>query len=298
MLDGVMLLWFLLTGLSLAFVAIDIWSTPEASIMKWGFVLLTAFTGPIGAFLYVLGCREPLPGLHESYVSVRWRQVLGSTMHCVAGDGVGIIVGALIAVWIALPHFAGMVLEYLLGFGFGWAVFQALFMKDMAGGSYAKSLKSTFMAELLSMNVLMAGMMPAMVIPWVHVHEAHDPAQPAFWFRMSMALLFGFVCAYPMNWWLVSRGLKHGMMTVRPVGSSGAVHASHGAAPLVPMAMQMSEQAGHEGAHQAHGAGAAHVDHAAHVHPVVQPSTLTAMTLLSFALLAVGVFAAVRFGGH
>jgi hypothetical protein len=60
-----MFLWFLLTGLSVLFVAIDIRSTLESSVLKWGFILLTAYTGPLGAFLYVLGCREPLPGLHE-----------------------------------------------------------------------------------------------------------------------------------------------------------------------------------------------------------------------------------------
>jgi manganese oxidase len=26
----------------------------------------------------------------------------------------------------------------------------------------------------------------------------------------------GFAVAYPINWWLVARGLKHGMMTIRP----------------------------------------------------------------------------------
>ena len=58
MLDGVMLLWFLLAAGSLLFVAIDIRTTPESPVMKWGFVLLTAYTGVLGAFLYVLGCRE------------------------------------------------------------------------------------------------------------------------------------------------------------------------------------------------------------------------------------------------
>ncbi len=42
MLDGVMLLWFLLAAGSLLFVAIDIRTTPESPVMKWGFVLLTA----------------------------------------------------------------------------------------------------------------------------------------------------------------------------------------------------------------------------------------------------------------
>ena len=97
MLDGVMLLWFLLTAASLLFVAVDIRSTPESPVLKWGFVLLTAYTGVFGAFLYVLGCREPLPGLHERYVAARWRQALGSTMHCVAGDGIGILAGAVLS---------------------------------------------------------------------------------------------------------------------------------------------------------------------------------------------------------
>ena len=164
MLDGVMLLWFLLAAASLLFVAIDIRTTPESPVMKWGFALLTAYTGVIGAFLYVLGCREPLPGTHEQYTAARWRQTLGSTMHCVAGDGVGILAGAVLASVLGITGPAEMILEYVLGFAFGWTIFQALFMRDMAGGSYGAALKSTFMSELLSMNLLMAGMMPTMMI--------------------------------------------------------------------------------------------------------------------------------------
>jgi Domain of unknown function (DUF4396) len=128
--------------------------------MKWGFVLLTAYTGVVGAFLYVLGCREPLPGLHESYTAARWRQTLGSTMHCVAGDGVGILAGAVLSSVLHLTGVTEVIIEYILGFGFGWTIFQALFLREMAGGSYPRALKSTFAAELLSMNLLMAGMLP------------------------------------------------------------------------------------------------------------------------------------------
>ena len=220
MLEGVMLLWFLLTALSLLFVVVDIRATPESPVLKWGFILLTAYTGPLGAFLYVLGCREPLPGLHERYIATRWRQVLGSTMHCVAGDGVGILAGAVIASLFHLTKVVDISLEYVLGFGFGWSIFQALFMRDMAGGSYPRSLSITFFPELLSMNCLMAGMVPVMTLAMKRVPMGHHPSGPAFWFIMSMALLVGFITAYPMNWWLVSHNLKHGMMTVRPPNES------------------------------------------------------------------------------
>ena len=91
-----MLLWFLLTAAAVVYVAIDIPSTPESPVLKWGFVLLTVYMRP--AWRVPIRTRLPgaAAGLHERYVGVRWRQVLGSTMHCVAGDGVGILAGAAI----------------------------------------------------------------------------------------------------------------------------------------------------------------------------------------------------------
>jgi hypothetical protein len=223
MFDGVMLLWWILTIPSFLFVVIDVWrTTPESPVLKWAFVILTAFTGPLGAFFYVLGCREPLRGNHEQYVAARWRQVLGSTMHCVAGDGIGIVVGAAIGGVLTLPFWPDFLLEYVLGFGFGWAFFQAFAMRDAAGGSYTKSLKMTFLPELLSMNLLMTGMIITSQFAMRSTIGGDDPMRPQFWFIMSMALIVGFVCAYPINWWLVANHMKHGMMTIRPKPAAAA----------------------------------------------------------------------------
>ena len=235
--------------------------------MKWAFVLLTAYTGPIGAFLYVLGCREPLPGMHEAYTSARWRQVLGSTMHCVAGDGVGILAGAVIASYWSLSRPADIALEYVCGFGFGWTVFQALFLRGMAGGSYATALRGTFLAEFLSMNALMAAMLPASALGALAAGSMATPRSPEFWFFMSVALLAGFISAYPMNWWLVAKGLKHGMMTVRPASSQAA---------SMPIAMPGGEHA---------------------VRPAVSRGALAGMTVLSVLSLAIGVTLALFIGG-
>lgn len=276
LIDGVMLLWFVLTALSVVFVAIDVRSTPENPVLKWGFVLITLYAGPFGAFLYVLGCREPLPGLHERYVAVRWRQVLGSTMHCVAGDGVGILAGAVIGAAIALPKPAHLGLEYGLGFGFGWTIFQALFMRDMAGGSFAAAMRRTFVPELVSMNFLMGGMIPVMTLAFAGAHAAHDPLAPLFWFRMSLALMVGFAVAYPANWWLVANKLKHGMMTVRPGGGApvaASAHAGHGQGEIA-----------HAGPDTVRGEADA-----------PRPA-IGAMTALSFVVLAAGLAIGLAFG--
>lgn len=202
----------------MVFVAIDIVRTPESPVLKWGFVVVVLFTGPIGLVLYILSCREPLPGLHNDYVRARWRQVVGSTMHCVAGDGIGILVAAAVLAPLRLPAWIDLLGEYGLGFLFGWTVFQALFMRDMAGGNYAISLRMTFLPELVSMNGLMAGMI-ALSVPWRQAAGIlATPTHPQFWFIYSLSLTLGFAVTYPLNWWLVSAGLKHGMMTIQPDG--------------------------------------------------------------------------------
>jgi len=276
MLDGITLLWFLLAAASLLFVAIDIRTTPESVVMKWGFVLLTAYTGVVGAFLYVLGCREPLPGLHEQYVAARWRQALGSTMHCVAGDGVGIIAGAVLSSFLHFRGITEVFVEYILGFGFGWTIFQALFMRDMSGGSYPRALKNTFVAELLSMNFLMAGMLATVMTLKRYIPSADNPFTPNFWFVMSMGLLVGFVIAYPINWWLVANHLKHGMMTVRPRGSGTVAHNTQAA-----MSGMSHETLGG----MAHAAPMLHMSMDAGKLP---SPPIPVMTLLSFLVLAAG----------
>ena len=118
-----------------------------------------------------------------------------------------------------LPRVVDLIVEYLVGFLFGWTIFQTLFMRDMAG-SYRGSLRGPYLPELLSMNGVMAGT-AAVSVPWKGaVPDATSPLNLDFWFVMSIALCAGFPVAYPLNWWLVSKGMKHGMKTVRPDDSA------------------------------------------------------------------------------
>lgn len=244
-LDGVMILWFAEVLISVVFVAVDIVRTPESPVLKWGFVIVTLFMGPIGLTLYILSCREPIPGTHAEYVRPRWRQVVGSTMHCVAGDGIGILVAAAVLAPVGLPEWVNLSAEYALGFLFGWTIFQALFMKDMAGGDYGRSLRMTVLPEFVSMNGLMAGMI-ALSVPWRQsLGELGAPSHPEFWFVLSLSLTLGFAVTFPVNWWLVSAALKHGMMTVQPGGTRAPLTAGLVLAGSAMSASGSAEHAGH-----------------------------------------------------
>lgn len=218
-----LIIWFSLTALSVAYVTYDlIVRTPEMKVMKWGWIMVTLYTGIFGAIVYILSCREPSPGTHEKFVAPLWKQTVGSTIHCMAGDATGVIVVAFITALLNLPMGIDSILEYIAGFAFGLFIFQSLFMKDMFGGSYKQAVLKTWYPEWMSMNFVMAGMIPVMIILMTTDMRNMEVTSLRFWGIMSFASLVGGLLAIPVNWWMVKNKLKHGMGTERALGKGGA----------------------------------------------------------------------------
>jgi hypothetical protein len=221
--DVILIGWFALTAVSAGYVAWDAYrNNPELTVMKWGWLLVTLYTGPIGLAAYILACKEPYPGAHEEFIKPLWKQGLGSVIHCAAGDATGIIVAAAVTGFLGLPMAVDLVVEYIAGFSFGLLIFQSLFMKDMMGGSYTAAVRHSLVPEWLSMNFMMAGMFPTMIALMMgRDMRAMEPTQLVFWGAMSAAVLVGITIAYPVNVWMVDKGLKHGMGTNRVLGKGG-----------------------------------------------------------------------------
>jgi FtsP/CotA-like multicopper oxidase with cupredoxin domain len=226
--DVVVYIWLVIAVFSAGYVAVDQFrNNPEAPVMKWGFVLVTLYMGPIGLLLYVMTDKEPAPGTHEQFVKPLWKQGVGSTVHCVAGDATGIILAAAGTALLGYPMAVDIVVEYVVGFLLGLAIFQALFMRRIMGGTYRENVRRSFMPEFLSMNMMMGAMAPVMIFLMMgRDMRAMWPGEPLFWFVMSLGVVAGFFVAYPINVWLVARGLKHGLMTVR-AGSEGTSPMEH-----------------------------------------------------------------------
>ena len=240
MLQGAMLVWFILTGASIVFV---VWDSVTNGVTSWvqrmAWILVTLYTGPVGVFLYLLACRRPFPGGHSRYTAATWKQGLNSEMHCLAGDATGIIVAASIVPVFGLVNGWDLAIEYSAGFISGLFIFQALMMVGMYNGNYFKAVRKTFFAETVSMNFVMTGMIPTMVILAASWPGADNPMNPEFWFRMSLASIIGGIVAFPINFWLVKKQLKHGCMTLP--GADG---------PAPGLGHQSPEHTGSAGAHR------------------------------------------------
>ena len=165
-------------------------------------------------------------------------------------------------------------MEYTAAFLFGWMIFQTLFMRSMLGGDYALALRKTFFAKFVSMNMVMVGMIPTMVILMRALPESRNPLHPLFWGVMSVATLAGGVIAYPINSWMVRRGIKHGMMSA----PQKVVPAMAGM-KTPDMAMSMPESRG------------VHTQHATPMLSLARQAQFVALTL---AALAVAVWLTAR----
>ena len=243
--DYFLVAWFVLAAASTIYVAVDQFqNNPEPTVMKWGFILVTLYMGPFGLLLYVLVDKEPRPGEHEQFTSPLWKQGIGSTIHCVAGDATGIILAAAVTALLGLPMWVDLIVEYVAGFSFGLFIFQSLFMKKMMGGTYWENVRKSFMPEFISMNAMMAGMAPTMSLLMMgRDMRAMDPLELIFWGVMSLGVMVGFASAYPFNVWMVKKRIKHGLMTAR----SAEKGAMSGMESQMGGISGMSHVNGHEG---------------------------------------------------
>lgn len=287
--DILLRVWYALTAASVLYMAYDLFArTPAMKVMKWGWLLVTLYIGPVALVVYLFSCREPSPGTHEKFIAPLWKQAVGSTIHCLAGDATGIILAASITLVLGLPMGIDSIVEYVSGFAFGLLIFQALFMKEMLGGSYAQAVQKTWLAEWLSMNAVMAGMIPTMVILMSKDMKRMDPISARFWAVMSLATLVGAVLAYPINWWLVRNGLKHGMGTERVLGRGGEQVGSP------PMSMPMTTEK--ISSHVAGKSTAPAIPGMKHDTPPVSRLSLSLVVGLTVVMLAIGIALAAKYG--
>ena len=246
--DYFLVAWFAVAVASTVYVGWDQYrNNPEPVVMKWGFILVTLYMGPLGLLLYVLADKEPRPGEHEQFIQPLWKQGAGSTIHCVAGDATGIILAAAVTGIVGLPMWIDLIAEYVAGFTFGLLIFQSLFMKSMMGGTYVQNVRKVFVPEFISMNFMMAGMGPVMSFLMMgRDMRAMVPTELLFWGVMSLGVIAGFAAAYPANVWLVARRLKHGLMTERSAGHASQTAKAHHQHRAHGSAQHSNHEAGHE----------------------------------------------------
>ena len=164
---------------------------------------------------YKLGKEKQNNDTHHSHNKPFWQSVIISTTHCSAGCSLGNIIGAPIVFLTGLILFNNelattMIIEFILAYIFG-LMFQYFHM-EIKHENPIKDLKNAIKADTLSLIAFEVGMFGFMIIAHLTIkNNLLEPNKIEYWFIMQIAMLIGFFTSYPINWYLVKKGIKHAM---------------------------------------------------------------------------------------
>lgn len=128
-----------------------------------------------------------------------------ATWHCLMGCGLGEVLGVIIGTALGLSNINTLILAVGLGFVFGFVLGIQPLLR--AGFDFSGALRQVFIAETLSIVVMETtevlvqvytpGVMEAGLGSWL------------FWAGMSLALTAGYIAAFPVNYVLVGKSIRH-----------------------------------------------------------------------------------------
>lgn len=144
-------------------------------------------------------------GLQKLPADNIFKLAVSATLHCLIGCGVGEVFGMILATWLGLSMVSSMILAIVLGFIFGFALgILPLIRKHF---SLYKAFKIVLVAEGLSIVVMEAfEVLIQVIIPGVLTAGLTDAI---FWIGMLISLVVGFIAAFPVNYYLIKKGIRH-----------------------------------------------------------------------------------------
>jgi hypothetical protein len=153
---------------------------------------------------------------HEPSSDSLNRTAFQATVHCLTGCGIGEVLGLVISTALGWHDLASILLAIVLAFVFGYG----LTIRPLLGGglSFRAAARIALAADTVSI-VVMEVMDNAIVIA-VPGAMAAGLTDLLFWGSLVVSLAVAFVVAFPVNRWLIARGLGHALVH--------AQHAGHG----------------------------------------------------------------------
>jgi hypothetical protein len=141
------------------------------------------------------------------------RVAFAATLHCMTGCAIGEVAGMAIGTALGWGNWETVGLAVALAFVTGFGLTMLPLLRD--GIPFRRALGIALAADFLSVSVMeVVDNAVMMLIPGAMDAGLGDAL---FWLGMAFALAVAFVAAYPVNRWLIARGMGHAV-----------VHAHHG----------------------------------------------------------------------
>jgi hypothetical protein len=198
----------------------------QMGVMDIVWPVTALYSGPLGLWAYF---RIGRLSTHRAMMAAKARgetppgkakpfaQKVGiGTTHCGAGCSLGDLCAETLMYFFPFTLFgrgifAGWAVDFAFAFAIGIA-FQYFSIKPMRQLSPKQALVQALKADSLSLTAWQVGMYGWMAIATFLIFGTElGKTDPVFWFMMQAAMLAGFVTSYPVNWWLIRKGIKESM---------------------------------------------------------------------------------------
>jgi Domain of unknown function (DUF4396) len=214
-------------------IALMLWSIidvnrrpPPMRVMQWVWPLTFLWGGLFALAMYLWFGRAPLPDVsdkpgqgHGHGRRPMWQSVALGATHCGAGCSLAdlLVEGGMYMLglgFVVLGHkiFGNWIIDYAAACVIG-VVFQYAALAPMSHEPVGTVTWKAFKSDVLSLSSWQVGMYGWMAFS-VFVLFGHAPMEPdrwLFWWMMQLAMLCGFITAYPVNWLLIRSGVKEAM---------------------------------------------------------------------------------------
>jgi hypothetical protein len=202
---------------------------PAMAVMKWVWPLTFLWGGLFALAMYLWFGRAPAMMESEGHHQHGhghghgghpfWQSVALGATHCGAGCSLADVLvesamfglGIEFVVW-GHAVFGTWMVDYVAALVIG-VIFQYAAQAPMSDEPRARVLWNSFRSDVLSLTCWQIGMYGWMAISIFVLFPggAMHPNHWLFWWMMQVAMLFGFLTAYPANWVLIRLGVKETM---------------------------------------------------------------------------------------
>jgi hypothetical protein len=136
------------------------------------------------------------------------RTAFQATLHCLTGCATGEVLGLVIATALGWHDLPSVLLAILLAFVFGYG----LTMRPLLAGGlpFRTAVRTAIAAD--SVSIATMEVMDTAIVIAIPGAMAAGLLDGLFWGSLALSLVVAFLVAWPVNRWLIARGLGHAVV--------------------------------------------------------------------------------------
>jgi hypothetical protein len=138
-------------------------------------------------------------------MTITWRDAAYATLHCLTGCAIGEVLGMILATALGWGNGATIAISILLAFVFGYALTTRGLLHG--GLTLRAALPVAFAAD--SLSILTMEIMDNTTVLVIPGAMAAGLTSLLFWGSLALSLGVAFLAAWPVNRWLMNRGMGH-----------------------------------------------------------------------------------------